>query len=284
MGLLTCETCKRILDECEFSLKDIKSARYNRDCKKCFNVKQREYRKNKDGIDGNWLFFGCIHLPFEHPDALDFLERIIKKYKFTKIVMMGDLMDWGGLNRFQKNPNLPSPLEEWSRTIPIRERLYNIIPKAELINGNHDMRPMMRAAEAYLPDIVNIGVDTLMGIPIGWVKNGSRVVLKHRKLGDIVCIHGDKVNKDALTNAKAFGKHVVMADRHTECKTEWVETLLEEKRFGINTGCLIDADREAFAYNRGRMRRPLIAVGAIIDGNPVNLVMHVDQHNRWIDR
>ena len=284
MGMLTCQTCKRILDENEFRMKDPQVGRRSLHCKQCDNIRQQEYRAQKDGVRGNWLMFGCVHLPFEHPDALHWLVSLDKKYGFKRKFMMGDLYDWGGLNRFQHNPNMPSPIEEYSRTIEVRSKWFAAFPEVDMIYGNHDLRPMARAGEAYLPEILLRDLREVMGLPEGWRSHGSRLVVKHHTLGEVLMIHGDKVNKDALTNAKACGKHVVMADRHTMCKAAWVETVLGEKRFGINTGCIIDADREAFAYSKGRMSRPLIAVGAIIDGNPMNLVMHVDEHNRWIDR
>ena len=284
MSLFTCTECQRILGIEEFKIKDPATGRRSRKCKECHKRTDRLYQRNKRTQGGNWLFFGCIHLPFEHPDALAWLKHLHDKYGFTKIVMLGDWYDWGGLNRFMKNPNMPSPLQEYQRTIEVRQQWYEAFPEVECITGNHDLRPLLRAGEAYLPDIILKDIREVMGFPAGWKQHGSQLLLNHSLLGEVLCIHGDKVNKNALTNAKACGKNIVMADRHTMCNVGWCETMMGERRFGINTGAMIDAEREAFAYCRGRMMKPLIAVGAIIDGNPVNLVMPVDAQNRWRDR
>ena len=281
MSLLTCKGCQRILDVCEFPIKD-KDGRRSNVCRTCSNRRVRDlYHK---AHAGNWLFMGCIHLPFEHPDALDWLASLKKKYLFERVVMMGDLYDWGGLNKFMKNPNMPSPIAEYERTKEVRARLFDMFPVVDMIYGNHDIRPYARAGEAFLPDLLVRPIDEVMGLPEGWKRHGSMLEAKHKKLGDILIMHGDKLHKDAVVNAKSCGRHFVMADRHTMCKAAWVETILGEKRFGINTGCLIDADREAFAYSRGRMMRPIVAVGAIIDNSPVNLVMPMDKEYRWVDR
>jgi hypothetical protein len=47
-------------------------------------------------------------------------------------------------------------------------------------------------------------------------------------------------------------------------------------------GCLIDDKSMAFAYNKLQLKRPLIGVGIILDGQPKLLPMILNKEGRWI--
>jgi len=281
MALLTCKGCGVIKEEEKFQPVAPGSNYRRRECYSCLSKKRWAKEKVSRAGRGNWLMFGCVHIPFEHPDCFRFLEALQVRYEFKRVFMMGDLYDWTGLNRFSKNPNLPSPVDEYKATIGRRDELYKLFPNVEMLYGNHDLRPLSRAAEHYIPELLIKSLREVMGLPDGWVSCGMQLVAEHASLGDVVLIHGDKVNRDALVNARQIGKHLVMADRHTMCKVAWSQDFMGRKVFGMNVGALVDAEREAFAYSKGRVMRPMISVGAIIDNNPVNLVMNLDGEGRW---
>lgn len=283
MGYITCKRCERMLDENSFQKKDA-TGRRSRVCRECENKREKQKRHRDNSVGGNWLIAGCIHMPFNHVDMIDWFRDLNRTYKFTKIIILGDLYDHQGMSRFSKNPNLPSPLDEYKATIPIREKLYDLFPEVEFIWGNHDLRVLARAAEAYIPEYVIKGLPEIYGLPKGWNVHGTKMLLTHPHLGEILFLHGDKINKDAITNAKNLGRNFVMADRHTMSKTEWVRNILDEIYFGINTGCVVDINHPAFGYADGRLKRPVISVGAIIDGNPQNIIMPIDKDGRWLER
>ena len=60
----------------------------------------------------------CIsdtHYPYAHPDHLDFLQALKKKYKFgskDKYVMLGDELDYSALSFHDSDPDLPNSTKE----------------------------------------------------------------------------------------------------------------------------------------------------------------------------
>ena len=279
--MFTCCDCEKILPASSFSPKD-KTGRLNRRCKSCHAEVETQRREAKKKVNGNWLFMGCTHLPYQHVDYFRWIEALNAKYKFARVIHLGDLYDWGNVSRHGTNPNMRSPADEYAETIPLRERLYAIFPEASMVSGNHDVRYLVRAAEAGIPDIVIKGIREAMGLPDAWTEHGTSVELEHPYLGPIVCVHGDKVPKNAAANAKSCGKHFVMADRHTQAKVEWANALMGKQLFGMNTGCGIDESRLAFKYSRKFIPRPIISVGAIIDNVPLNLTMKLNDKHEWV--
>lgn len=285
MGLLTCTGCKRILNESEFRFRsDGDRERYVRRCRKCEAEKGKHDNRRKKSVGGNWLFLGCVHMPFQHPDMIDWLKKINDEHLFTRVFCLGDLYDWAGLNRFMKDPNMPSPQEEYQASLPIREQLYSLFGEVDMVWGNHDLRVMSRAAEAYIPEFFFKDLREVYGMPESWKTQGGYLEVTHPHLGDMVLLHGDKISKDAVLNAQSFGKHVIMADRHTVCKVEWRHTLLNRRLFGVNSGCLVDSNHRAFNYGKGRRLRSVVGVSAIINGSPQNIVMPLDDDGRWLER
>lgn len=278
--MLSCKRCERILPEADFKVKD-KDGRLSRVCRECEARYDREWRKRQKVKAGNWLFLGCTHLPYQHADLLDWLEALQARFTFRRLIHLGDLYDWGNVSRHGYNPNMPSPLDEYNSTIPLRERLYRMFPSADMVAGNHDLRYLVKAAEAGIPDIVIKGIREAMGLPEGWVEHGTSVELSHPTLGPILCVHGDKIPKKAGNNAKSCAKHFVMADRHTQASVEWVSALMGKQLFGMSTGCGIDESQLAFKYSKKFIPRPVISVGAIIDNLPVVIPMHLDSDHRW---
>jgi hypothetical protein len=49
-------------------------------------------------------------------------------------------------------------------------------------------------------------------------------------------------------------------------------------------GCLIDDKSMAFGYNKLQLKRPLIGVGMILDGQPKLLPMILNKEGRWVKK
>ena len=61
------------------------------------------------------LVISDLHFPYHFPEVFAFLIKLKNKYKPTKIVMIGDEMDWHSINVSHIiNPDLPAPVDELS--------------------------------------------------------------------------------------------------------------------------------------------------------------------------
>ena len=59
------------------------------------------------------LIISDLHMPNQHPSAIPFLEKLHKKWKFTKVFQIGDLVDFASVQVERPNdPEVESPIFE----------------------------------------------------------------------------------------------------------------------------------------------------------------------------
>ncbi len=63
------------------------------------------------------------HIPYHHPQMMDFLKALKKKYKPTRIVNIGDELDHHALSFHDSDSDLPSAGDELRISIPIIQEL-----------------------------------------------------------------------------------------------------------------------------------------------------------------
>ena len=79
----------------------------------------------------NTLVIPDLHAPCMHPKAISFLKRIEKKYKCTKVVAVGDLVDWNAISFHEKDPSMPSASEEFKlATKQVKQVHFNLRSQA----------------------------------------------------------------------------------------------------------------------------------------------------------
>ena len=78
----------------------------------------------------------CIsdqHSPYHHPDTIDFLVALNKKYKPDCIVNMGDELDWHSISFHDKHPGLYSPSDELAEAKQLIKTLQGQVSNLQYI-------------------------------------------------------------------------------------------------------------------------------------------------------
>jgi len=234
----------------------------------------KEKHKNNKTV----MLFGDIHLPYHHPDAFDFLKAVKKKYKPTRSICMGDLVDNHAISFYTSNPDLASSGDELEMAKYYMVELYDIFPKLDILQGNHDKLPIRQAR--------NIGLSTryirdnheVFDMPKDW-KWHLEMNIELPNYGNLWLRHNLKTS--AIEVAKYYNTSFAQGHYHERFECIW-EMTKNKSVFGITTGCLVDDQSLAMEYNKVNMRRPQLGCVIIKDGIPKLIPMTTDSNNIWV--
>jgi len=82
---------------------------------------------------------GDLHVPFDHPNYLKFLQDTFKQFNVGRKVFIGDLFDHYSYSRFTKKPLAMNPKQEKDLAKKQISKYCEAFPKADVILGNHFM-------------------------------------------------------------------------------------------------------------------------------------------------
>lgn len=212
--------------------------------------------KQSNILNERVLCISDLHAPWEHPNYLQFLKRIQKKYKTTKTVVIGDGVDFAAISNFETNPDLPSSGDELALAIKHLQPYYKAFPEAYYCMGNHSLRVARRAFKAGLSSHYIKAYKEVINAPEKWQFVDSIVI------NDVLYRHGDlSAYKKCLQEFQS----VVSGHRHTECGIQYF-TNNNKTIFGMQIGAAINDESAAFAYAKNVSKRSVLACGVVIDG------------------
>lgn len=202
-----------------------------------------------------------LHIPYQNPDAFDFLSDVAAKWKPTKIVCLGDEADFHGLSFHPKHPNLKSAGDEHEALIVGMKALYKLFPKVQVCTSNHTSRPFRVAFNAGLPSLFIRDYREFMQAPKGWAWS-DRIIID-----DVVYEHGEGVSgRNAAWQAMSDNKmstvigHIHSFGGVTYSKSPFRQT------FAMNAGCLINPTSLAFAYGNKYRNKATLGCGIVVEG------------------
>lgn len=91
------------------------------------------------------LIISDMHLPYQHKDAIDFLDALNNHYKFDTILNVGDLYDHHRGSYHESEVDALSEEEEYTLAKKYAHELQDIFPSMIITEGNHDCIPMRKA-------------------------------------------------------------------------------------------------------------------------------------------
>jgi predicted phosphodiesterase len=222
------------------------------------------------------LLISDMHVPYEHPDALKYLQAIKKKYKPTLVISVGDLGDFHNISFHKSDPNLPNAGAELAALQKRCRELYKIFPNMYITLGNHDKLPSRRMFNEGIPDSFLLPCNKIYGVGEGWkfvddltIKSGNEIVY---------VVHG--LSKDGWKLAAQRGVHVVQGHFHTEYRIDYVSNP-RNLLWSMQVGCLINRHALAFAYDKLNLNRPIIGCGLIENGQPRLLPLLMNEGGKW---
>ncbi len=217
------------------------------------------------------------HIPYHHPDMMDFLKAIKKVYKPDRIVNIGDELDHHAISFHDSNPDLASAGDELRKSLSIIKEMEQVFPVMDLVHSNHGSLSYRRAFSSGIPTAYLKDYNEFLQVGKGW-KWHEDIVIKASNGQDIYFCHGKVANIIKL--GQQYGQNVVQGHYHTSFNIQYWGNP-NALHWALQVGCLIDKDSLAYAYNKLFKNRPVIGTGIIINGLPKLLPMVLNKGGRW---
>lgn len=227
----------------------------------------------------NILVIGDLHFPSVHQDYLKFLKSVQEKHKTTKTVSVGDVVDGNSISFHERDPDMPSPEDEFNNVMEMLKPFYKAFPKMEISLGNHDLLIARKNKFVGLPSRFIKPINEILESPKGW--EWKKEIELPSKMGRILVRHTFSANiKTALSN---MGCNVIQGHHHTLFNIEY-KYFNKNLIWGMNVGTLIDAKSPAFDYARGHLLDSQLGCGVVIGGRPQLIPMVLNDKLRWIGK
>jgi hypothetical protein len=215
----------------------------------------------------NFIFISDIHLPYEHPRALQFCKSLKKDFEIpdSNVYSVGDVLDLYGFSRWPKSPDAKHTINQ--ELDIARDKIVKwgaAFPEMKICESNHDQRIMRKALGADLPSQVIRSMEEIFSLPKGWEIKPEFIIMANKWEG-IIC-HGEEF-ADALAAAMHYGINCIQGHRHEKAGVQWMRTR-HQTLWGMAVSCLVDSESFAFAYGDKNKRKPLIGVGLVLNGIP----------------
>lgn len=196
-----------------------------------------------------------------HPGYISFLKKIEKKHGCTKVVHIGDLVDWNAISYHEKDPSMPGPAQEFKLAMKQVRKLHAAFPEADYMIGNHSSLPQRKAKSIGLPEEVIIDFKTLWGLD-GWTIHPRYADLI---INDVLYRHGDKGKGGlmaAYKNAISEFRSTVQGHLHAQAGVVY-HANQEDCVYGMQTGCGVLHDHPAMNYGRIYSAKPILGCGVV---------------------
>ena len=89
----------------DFLRKEFKQKQADASPTEQFSVRKKDVQKEDNS---RVLLISDMHIPYHHPDTLEFLQYLKDKYKPTRVICLGDELDKHALSYHDHDPDLPS--------------------------------------------------------------------------------------------------------------------------------------------------------------------------------
>lgn len=222
------------------------------------------------------LLIGDLHAPYMHRDAVAFLKAVKSKYKPNDIVFMGDEVDAHATSYHEHDPDLPSAGDELVQAIKQLMPLYELFPKAVILESNHGSLVYRKALTAGIPSAVLKGYREILNAPKGWTWKYDHIL--STSMGPVYCHHGKSSSHKKLSQNMAMS--AVQGHFHNEFYVSYWSSP-NALYWDANAGCLVDHKKRAFAYGKSNLQKPIVGCIVISDGIPQLIPMVLSKTGRW---
>lgn len=221
-----------------------------------------------------------LHFPYCHIDALDFLHKIKKTLQPTRIICLGDELDYHAMSFHDSDPDLSSAGHELVRALGYIDTLHELFPKMDLLHSNHGSMAYRRQMHAGMPRHLIKSYNDILGVPSDdWRWHGRLVLELPNKT---LCEFVHTLSANVLAASQSIGMSLVQGHHHSQFELRYWSTVAGRLHFAITSGCLIDDTSLAFAYNKLQVKRPIMGVTFIENSMPSLIPMVVDENNKWV--
>ena len=208
------------------------------------------------------LVIGDTHCPAMHDGYIPFLRKIQRKWKTTRTIHIGDVVDHHCISFHDKHPDNQGALEEYKTATKQVNELYRNWPDMHVCIGNHDARVRRLNSKVGIPALYLKEFNDLYGTS-GW-KWCEAVTLD-----GVYYYHGEGAGGQhpAFSACRMRMQPTVMGHYHSCCGV-WYQAGPTQKTWGMNVGCGVDREHWSMHYGAAFLKKPIVACGVVIDGTP----------------
>ena len=230
-----------------------------KELKAALNINPVNSKQILSAEDFDWMFIPDLHEPFCDKAYFEWILRLRDKYRPTKIIQLGDLLDNYNMSFHDKNPNAFSATEEYEKTMLSLDKWKREFPEMIMVKGNHTSRYDRKAAYAGLINKFMKPIEEVYEFPEGWDK-----MVSEYSTNLFVAGHGDD-GMNILQKIMRFGKSYIQGHYHSKTSLNWVS----ESLWGMQLGFGGDKSSLAFEYAGKGAKHNIHSVGFLIDSNPL---------------
>jgi len=224
----------------------------------------RSYNPEKSGPSRVGII-GDTHLPYELDGYLDFCQETFDRHGVDTVVHIGDMFDNHSLSFHDSEPMLHNVMGEYESAFERAQDWFEAFPEATLIMGNHDRIPARQLRKLGMePSIYMRPIEELFGMPPGWSVADSVVI------DNVLYHHGETAGgingfrKDAEQRMRC----TVSGHNHSNAGISATATD-DQLVWGMSVGCGVNQKHMAFAYGKNFAKKPIVACGVVIEGEPL---------------
>jgi hypothetical protein len=208
------------------------------------------------------------HTPYMHPDYLEWVESLYKKYKCDTIVHCGDLRDFHRISFHENEPGSYSDNEEVRLAREQTAKFFKKHPIGYMCESNHDKLPYRKAKSVGMGEWYLKSKNDILGIPDGWK------VADYHIIDGVRYEHGDRKGGQYGYKGLAVKNRMstVSGHSHAYAGIAFIANDLD-MIFGMNVGSGVDRDAIAMAYGMSFPDKPILSCGIVIDGSPYLEIM-----------
>ncbi len=216
------------------------------------------------------LVFSDTHAPYQHVKALEFLQDTYSAHGCGSVVCAGDFFDHHAMSRFVSETDSPSPEVEYQKALEWSDSVNKAFPTGVLVEGNHDAIPSRQIKLLGLAPGILKEKNELYGLSAGW----KIEPLYHTIFNGAVLIeHG--IGSGGMYGAinTAIAKRSSFCQGHTHSyamvayRSNYRDTI-----FGMNCGCLFDADSLAARYGQYAKWKGVLGCGIVYAPNHAEFI------------
>lgn len=205
--------------------------------------------------------FSDTHIPFHHPNYLQFCKDTFQRFKVNRVVCCGDLVDFHAISRFQSETCAKSACDELDLAIAGVKEYTKSFPRVDFVIGNHDAIFIRQAATVNLDQRFLKTFAEIVELPKTWVMHEDELLLDN-----VLYKHGINCNgkNGALNTAITERMSLVIGHSHAFGGCQYSANP-RSLIFGMNVGCGIDIKAYAFAYGKHVKYRPTLGCGIVFN-------------------
>lgn len=206
--------------------------------------------------------FSDTHIPFHHPNYLEFLKDTFAEWGVDEIVCLGDLIDNHAISRFQSEPCADGAYLELEKARKAVKELTETFPSVKMCRGNHDDIAYRQAATLGIGEIFIKPFRDIYGLPMTWELEDEYV------LDNVLYTHGTGRSGKHSTYNIAIDERMSVCSGHTHSNggVQYIANK-NDTIFALNTGWLGDDEAYAFNYSRHARHRGTEGCGIVISSD-----------------